>query len=222
MASGKLLLVEGEADRGFFEQLCKVLALDTQVTGIEVATPKDVGGYRNSKQGVIKQFETQLKQLADGKISRLGCVVDADYASADGLGFARTLEQLSARLTAAGFTAKPGDAQAGLLFAHEDFHDVGCWIMPDNQCDGMLEDWLCRCRRPAEQSLIAHAKGALATLPETRFNTAIHSSKAELATWLAWQKNPGHGYYQVILDGLLDTSHQAYQALCDWLNHLYG
>jgi hypothetical protein len=201
MAHDKLLLVEGEADRGFFEQLCKALALDTQVTDIKVATPKDVGGY--------------------GRISRLGCIVDADYASEGGLGFAGTRAQLSAKLTAAGFTEKTGAAQAGLLFGHEDFHDVGCWIMPDNQNEGMLEDWLCTCRnRETEQTLIDHATTAISDLPETRFKD-IHRSKAEIATWLAWQKTPGHGYYEAIRAGLLDTNHPAYLALCGWLEHLY-
>lgn len=217
MAHDKLLLVEGEADRGFFEQLCKVLALEAD---IKVATPKDVGGYGNSKQGVIKQFETQIRQLADGSISRLGCIVDADYASENGLGFAGTLAQLSDKLTAAGFTAKMGAAQAGLLFEHEDFHDVGCWIMPDNQNEGMLEDWLCACRKATEQALIDYATATISALPETRFK-AIHRSKAEIATWLAWQKTPGHGYYEAIRAGLLDTNHPAYLALCGWLEHLY-
>ena len=59
-ASKKILLVEGEADKGFFEQICKSLVLDTEV---RVASPKDLEGVRNSKQGVFNLLPTLLPLL---------------------------------------------------------------------------------------------------------------------------------------------------------------
>ena len=59
--SKKILLVEGDSDKSFFEKICKKLSLDTIV---QVAPPKDLGGRRNSKEAVFQRLEILLKQLA--------------------------------------------------------------------------------------------------------------------------------------------------------------
>ncbi len=42
-------------------------------------------------------------------------------------------------------------------------------------------------------------------------------TKVEVATWLAWQKQPGHGLYAVITDDLLDDEHPLFKELKAWL-----
>jgi len=58
VASAKVRLVEGDADKSFFEKVCEKLFLDTSV---QVAAPKDVGGGRNSKEAVFQRLEVLLK-----------------------------------------------------------------------------------------------------------------------------------------------------------------
>jgi hypothetical protein len=50
----------------------------------------------------------------------------------------------------------------------------------------------------------------------------IHRSKAEVATWLAWQKQPGHGLYRVVEDQLIDMDSELFLELKDWLTHIYS
>ena len=91
MSHKNILLVEGEADRAFFEALCQRWQLPVQV---KVSTPRDAGYTKDTKQAAFAVLETvYLGQLADGHIERLAIAVDADSA-ADGGGFARTVAQL--------------------------------------------------------------------------------------------------------------------------------
>lgn len=132
--SDRLLLVEGETDKGFFEELCKTLNLDTEIRAVP---PKDLGGRRNSKEGVFHHLPLQLGQLADGNLQCLGVVVDADHAADNGLGFSRTVERVAGIVKGYGFIAPdPAPSPAGLVFEHEDgLRPFGLWIMPDKLLD---------------------------------------------------------------------------------------
>ena len=70
--SKHILLVEGEADKSFFEGICKTLKLHTKV---KVAPPKDVGGSHNNKEGVLNHLSNLLKQLDDAEITRLAIII---------------------------------------------------------------------------------------------------------------------------------------------------
>lgn len=218
--SSHLLLVEGINDKHFYEEFCKVHALDASVT---VAAPRDVGGRRNSKQGAIKQLSILLPNLADADsaLKRLGLILDADQI-ADGGGFARTVAQVGAKLAAYGFQVAPTAlASGGLLFHHGDgLADVGLWVMPDNQGEGMLEDWIGRAIRADDLVLLRHAQATVADLHEPRFQ-AVRRSKAELATWLAWQEKPGEGLYYALDGALLDPTHALYVGLKTWMSTIF-
>jgi hypothetical protein len=49
----------------------------------------------------------------------------------------------------------------------------------------------------------------------------LQRSKAEVATWLAWQKRPGHGLDSAVREGLLDTGSHGYLQLVAWLNQIF-
>jgi hypothetical protein len=213
-----ILLVEGESDRAFFEQICKVLGLDTRVT---VAPPKSLAkeGAYNSKEGIFNYLPTLLGQLADGQTSRLAVVVDAD-STANGGGYTQAIKKITDILTPHGFFLAPNTV-GGIVFKHNDgLADFGLWVMPNNSDEGMLEDWIKQCIHPNEQDLFTHAKSVVATLPSPKFKP-IHLSKAEVATWLAWQKQPGHGPYRAVEDKLIDPSGTQYKNLIAWLNHIF-
>jgi hypothetical protein len=216
MADRKLL-VEGEADRSFFEEVCKTLGLHTNVT---VAPPKDIGGSHNTKEGVFNLLPDLLNQLDDAQITRLAVVVDADSA-VNGGGYKRTIDRVTEIVASYGFTLASSPV-GGVLFQHDDgLADFGLWVMPNNCNDGMLEDWIKSCVHPDENNLFAHAETVVDTLPQPKFKP-IHISKAEVATWLAWQKQPGHGLYRAVEDQLIDTESALFKELCVWLTHIYS
>lgn len=215
--SNRFLLVEGDADRSFFREILKVLKLDTSVT---VAPPKDVGGTHNTKGGVFNHLPIMLNQLIDGTVSRLAAVVDAD-SIANGGGYPQAVKAATAIVAPFGFSLERRSAGA-LLFRHDDgLADFGLWVMPNNHDEGMLEDWIKQCVLPNEQGLFAHAEVTVANLARPLKFKPIHRSKAEVATWLAWQVMPGHGPYRAVEDGLLNTSSPLYEDLNAWLTHLF-
>jgi len=213
----RVLLVEGEADRSFFVEVCRTLDLHTTVI---VAAPKDVGGSHNTKEGVFNHLPTQLKQLGDASIKRLAVVVDADSED-NGGGYKHVIDRVVKIVTSYGFTMASNPV-GGVLFQHDDgLADFGLWVMPNNCDDGMLEDWIKSCVHENEHELFEHAETVVDTLPQTKFK-AIHISKAEVATWLAWQKQPGHGLYRAVEDQLIDTNSALFKELSIWLTHIYS
>lgn len=219
MSAKNILLVEGESDRGFFEALCRMLSISV---GVRVATPKDSGGAHNSKEGVLGHLTSALlPQLQDGQLERIGVVVDADRVIHGG-GYAATLLRFSNALAHAGYQINP-TAASGLVFAHQDgLADLGLWIMPNNADEGMLEDWIKQCLHPQEAGLYQHGEASIDAIPgEPKFQS-WHRSKAEVATWLAWQKKPEHGLYNAVQSELLNTDAALFKELKVWLIHVFA
>lgn len=220
MSNKKILLVEGDADKGFFGRLCRKLSLDTRVT---VATPKDSGGNINTKQGVINHLELLLPMLEDGQYTNIAAVVDGDYIVNDG-GPQHALNSISSILKEFGYEIRrqlPSEMRKGFYFEHFDgLPDFGLWIMPDNRQEGILEDLIKNCISPNESALFQEACAAIQRLQDPKFG-AHRQTKAEIATWLAWQSSPGHGLYGVVNYDLLDENNAGYQDLCGWLNTIF-
>ncbi len=225
MSQKNLLLVEGETDKNFFDRLCKNLAISPE---IKVAPPKELGGGYNSKQGVLNYLKTiLLPQLNDGSIQHLAVVVDADYADSHGLGTVGTLKQIKEIVEPFGFKL-PENAtyQNGFCFRNSDgLPDFGVWIMPNNQEDGMLEDWVKSCIIQTEQDLFHHAEKTVADLSTHGLQKfkPIHITKTQVATWLAWQNLPKYSIDGVLdkKDVLVDENSKLYQNLANWLKNIY-
>lgn len=210
----KILLVEGEADKGFFEEICKKLTLDTSVL---VAPPIDLGGTHNTKGGVSNHLKILLPQLDDGQITHIAVVVDADYDQHGG-GYHRTMANLAGIIEPFGFVVEnKSHAVSGICFKNSNgLADLGLWIMPGNQDDGMLEDWIKSCVSENEQALFDLAMQAVDQIAMPKFKPHL-STKAEVATWLAWQKKPGQGLYAAIENKLLNDEYPLFKELEDWL-----
>lgn len=214
----KILLVEGDADKSFFQKICKNLSLNTTV---QVAPPKDLGGRRNSKEGAIQQLELLLPQLNDGELTHIAVIVDADYRDQQGLGCQKTIDRIASIVKPFDFELDQ-DAQSGICFKNSDgLADFGLWIMPNNQDEGMLEDWIKSCVNESEQALFQQATNAVQQISTRKFPEHL-LSKAEVATWLAWQKQPGHGLYAAITDQLLDNQIPLFKELEQWLRHIFA
>ena len=232
----KILLVEGEADKCFFEEICKRKELNLNNT-VLVAPPRDLDKSedtktktKNTKNGAINFLrDNLLSQLDDGHITHIAVVVDADYGENEG--YANTLKRLNDVLSPSGFLLDDDQlsTSSGLLFNHTDgFAPLGVWIMPDNSSNGMLEDWIISCIHEDEQKLFQEAQKAVSNLGEqlgfTKFDKSLHTSKAEIATWLAWQKQPGHGLYYVAdtKNNLLDNNYALFKDLEGWLIKVFN
>ena len=219
MATKNILLVEGKSDEVFFSALYKTLGLSAKV---QVAPPLEVGGSSNNKEGVLNHLPVLLNQLPDGQLERLGVIVDADYSAAGGLGYQRTVDRVSEIVLKSGFSRpKPIGKSGGLAFSSADgFHDFGLWVMPDNHNDGMLEDWIKSSIVQSESPLLTQAKQAVGALKEPKFKQ-LHLSKAEVATWLAWQRNPGRGFDSAVAELLLDRQAKPVALFEQWSRHIF-
>lgn len=213
-----MLLVEGPNDKAFFEAFLKKHALDKIIT---THPPKTVGGNYNSKQGAINILPTLTQNLIDGNTERLGLIVDSD-SIANGGGLTTTLEQIAHKLEPYAYQTKPTPCKkGGFIFKNNDgLPNIGVWIMPNNKDEGAIEDWVSQLVVTSQKPLFSKACDAVNKIPNPLFpQTRI--KKAEVATWLAWQKLPGKGLHYTIDGDLLDVSAKHYTGLLSWINEIF-
>lgn len=215
----QILLVEGPADQTFYDAACR----EAGRPKVKVTTPNSLGAPVASKTNAIHRLPLLVKQLEDGSVTNLGIVVDADYQVEHGLGFAGTLDKIRDQLNLHGFERETRLVSSGFEFLHSDgLPSVGAWIMPDNKNEGMLEDFIQSVISDAEQSALHKtACAAVSRLSHPLFKP-IHRSKAEVATWLAWQQAPGAGLENVIGNGLINFAMQRYAQFQQWLHHVFA
>lgn len=98
----------------------------------------------------------------------------------------------------------------------------GVWIMPDNQSHGMLEDFMAqlipstdRCWPFAQETTLQAQREHDAPFPQKAI------SKAQIHTWLAWQKEPGKPLGQSITKTYFDSDTPAALAFVSWMRRLF-
>lgn len=112
----------------------------------------------------------------------------------------------------------------GSVVPFGDGRRLGVWLMPDNQRDGNIETFLreLRTRDPEQDVRWELALAATGKLPEPRAFVAKDLPKAELRTWLAWQREPGASYGLALALGCFDFDHAIARSFTAWLRRLYG
>ncbi len=220
--SDKMLLVEGDGDQRF----CKILCDQIGVADIEIAPPRKIGSKGDGKNNAIAMLPGQIGRMKQGDITALGLIVDADYANVEGsLGFKKTWEQIAAHLREAGYSVPnypPQSSPRGFHFEHpRKLPTVGIWIMPNNGNDGFLEDFITASLKAGESQLLDHAQKIVAALPEQRFKEH-HRSKAETATYLAWQTMPGQGLHGLHGTGRRDENCAPLAEFIGWLRKCFN
>lgn len=228
----RLLIVEGATDKKLMHRLCKELGIGDldvilPITPEELLTDEDIanGSSGNGKNGAIERLIDLITNLRDedNALQHLAMVVDADQHQ-NGHGYQRTFDDISQKLRDQGYTQdeEASTKACGLIFSHSDgLASIGVWIMPNNQEDGALESWISACINNTELPLFNHATTVVNEL-STSFNrtfTGNKKAKAEVATWLAWQKSPSIGLYAAV--GLLDSQSSEYKNLVTWLNYVF-
>ena len=214
----KILVVEGDADREFYSAICERAG----VKNVEVKTPSSKGKYN-----AIDLFGLLLKQLPSGSIKHIGLVVDADHPESVGgaSGFGATYAKISGVAANAGFQAPPINPKAPiayLLTPPQGLQAPGVWIMPDNSSHGMVEDFVKHgVTDPAQKSILEQAVKTVASLKNPLFKPALHKSKVDVYTWLAWQKNPGSRLVGTVGNELIDLSNPLQAGFVSWLKKVF-
>lgn len=161
---------------------------------------------------VLGELDATIRATGSG---RLGIIVDADT------GVARRWQCIGDIFRLVGYTNVPEQHHpAGTVIAAEGILPrFGAWIMPDNQAQGVLEDFIAALIAPNDV-LWPHAQEAVRTLPERRFTEAT-APKALMHTWLAWQEEPRLPYGLAITKRYLNGDQDRALALMAWVRRLF-
>jgi hypothetical protein len=206
MTGKRILLVEGTDDERVVKHVCGARGVQ------EVDEIKPQGGVEQ----LLRNFVVRLKE---SDVEALGVVIDADTD------LAARWQSLRDRLTKAGYQSIPDcPAPTGTILlppADTLLPRVGVWIMPDNQVEGILEDFL-RFLVPEGSGLFEHVKSSVASIPEgERRFSQLAEPKAVIHTWLAWQEEPGKPLGTAITAKYLDPAVVQVDILVSWLKRLF-
>lgn len=171
-----------------------------------------------SVEKAIELFRILIdKQTANNRI--LGLVIDAD------LNMAGRWQRISQILVESGkYTLPDVLPNEGLILFPNDSDDVkiGVWVMPDNQLNGMLEDFLAKLA-VNDKDLLDEVDAALEVIEDKKVNKykAIHKSKARIHTFLAWQEEPGVSMGSAIAKSYLRADSEQAILFVNWLKNLF-
>lgn len=227
--STNILLVEGVQDKWFFEKFLQTYCADLTIAveAVMVATPQDLGDTHDTKQSAIRQMKIQLQSLDKPVV--VGLILDADF-TVDGGGASATLDNVLDVFSQNRIDIQNQQAIGlGYLFHRTDGMPAsGLWIMKgkvtDN--DGQFEDWLLNVLDKTERDdCFAEAQQAVAASQFKKFETK-QTIKAEVLTWLAWQKKPSAGLNNLFAgrnqsESLFDEQSAEFTNLINWLTALF-
>lgn len=199
----KKLLVEGNDDKHV------VLALCTKFEICQNFEIIDCKGIDN----LIDQIPARLKEP---DIEAFGFVVDAD---SDLHSRWNRLKQL---LSLQGFNIPEDLPKNGLIVSESGQISIGIWMMPDNNLNGMLEDFI-SFLVPSNDSLLPIVKDHLNNIEAKKLNEykLIHKSKAIIHSWLAVQEDPGTPMGLSITKKYLSTDDDICLKFVNWMKELF-
>jgi len=199
-----IALFEDEDDKHLVGQIARELKLPNIQR-----EPISLKGYDATK--LRKRLEIVLREEHD----RIVLVLDADHAPTGGPAI-RWREVLTA-LRGAGLAMPDGlSTDDGLVHDLADGRRIAVWLFPDCRAEGALEDFLLATLVPEGDALIVHAGQAISALPERRFPEK-YARKAEVRTWLAWQRRPGLPPGRAIAEKVLAVDEARLGAFARWL-----
>ena len=198
------LFVEGNDDFHVVSAICRQFSV-ASTFGIV-----DSKGIDN----LLEQIPIRIKN----REKHLGILVDAD------IDLQARWQQLRSILTPLGYEMPNKPDLAGTIVKSEISSTIiGIWIMPDNQVPGMLEDFA-RILIPEGDAALPFATRVVDEVQAelvAKFSP-IHSSKALIHTWLAWQESPGTPMGLAITKTYLDHNQELCVLFVAWLNRLFN
>ncbi len=223
----KILFTEGEVDSYFIQSLLKFFNLKL---GINIEPKAGI-------EKLHKYFKSTdlIKELNDGNIQRFAIIADADSFEQNKRGFNNSrqtlIEHLNPILQELGIATFPSTIDSnnlgkGEIYKNQDI-TVGLWIMPNHQNDGYLETFISNTinlnqklhHDLTQADLKDYATHCLNQLKvkEIQLFKEYYQDKANLYTWLAWQKKPTQYLNNIIEADLLDTNTESIQNFKQWL-----
>lgn len=200
-------IVEGGDDRHVIDQLVGV----KQVKKPEI----------HPKSGFSELLKSLPENLTNNSLEFLAVVFDADR---DPVARWREVRE---KMTAAGVEDVPEAPAEGGFIGNSPSDRIlprrtGIWMMPNNRSPGALEELVVR-MIPVVSPLFAHVRASIDSIPPNeRLFSDEKRTKAEIRTWLAWQKDPGLAYGSAIRENYLDTETPGIADFVAWLNKLYS
>lgn len=201
------LLVEGHNDQHVVWALCQCHKIEECFDVVDC----------ECVDNLLEQFRLRLTIPETNK--RLGVVIDADTSLVhrwrqfcDIIKRSGKYEQLDVL------------PKNGLIIRPKDKHEpiVGLWIMPNNQLNGMLEDFLSFLVRP-DDVLMDQVEIVLEEIEKQEIHRYkdVHHAKAKIHTFLAWQEDPGTPMGQAITKKYLQPDCEMGRIFLDCLSRLY-
>jgi hypothetical protein len=220
MAKTNLLLLEGPDDIGVLYHLLERYQIpvatkeeiSNRVTGNKIVLENGQGA-----QQTLSRFKVILKMQDDDRATnRLGIILDAD------LDLAARWRLVQAILRESGYISVPdAPAHEGTILQETDRFAVGIWLMPDNRLPGELEHFV-RFLISENDRLWLHAENSINLIPApNRLFNPSDTIKAQMHTWLAWQKEPGKPMGQAIQKRFLDADVPQVHRLIAWIRRLF-
>lgn len=200
----KKLLVEGNDDQHVIWALCEKF---------KVAEIFDVIDC----EGIDKLSEQIPIRFKQSGINTLGIIIDADAE------INSRWISIKGSLITQGFAVPNDLPSTGLVLKKENNIKVGVWIMPNNNLNGMLEDFI-SFLVPKDDKLLQIVNSTLDDIEEKKLNkyASIHKSKAVIHSWLSWQEDPGTPMGLGITKRYLTTDEATCSLLIKWLDELFN
>ncbi|MDD5274460.1 MAG: hypothetical protein PHR16_00060 [Methylovulum sp.] len=201
----KVLLTEGINDCHVISALCNHYNI-----------PETFGLYECGSDELALKRLTGLLNTPD-QIETIGIVIDADNPT-----LIAKWQAVKDRLQKSGVTTIQNEPEltGTIIPATNGLPRVGIWLMPNNQIDGMLEDF---CSQLAHPIGLDFAEKCVNDAKEHDLTTFIdtHKTKAVIHTFLAWQHEPGMPLGQAITARTLNPDNALAKTFTDWLTELF-
>jgi hypothetical protein len=169
----KKLLVEGNDDVHVLLALCNCFEIEAN---FEILDSK----------GIDSLFATIPVRLKEPNFRTIGIIIDADTD------IGARWKQLKKIFKEAGYTLPEDLPSEGLIAEVTEKIRICVWIMPDNNLNGMLEDFIAFLI-PTDDVILPIVLEHIENLEKKGLQKfkPIHRSKAIIHAWLALQEDPG-------------------------------
>ncbi|ELY2018334.1 hypothetical protein SL053_002254 [Flavobacterium psychrophilum] len=200
----KKLLVEGNDDQHVIWALCEKFTVNENFDVIDC-------------EGITKLYEQLPVRFKQAQVNTIGLIIDADSEIKD------RWKSISALLSLQGFIIPQEIPIDGLILKDNSGFKIGVWIMPNNNENGMLEDFI-SFLVPKDDKILPIVNDTLTNIENQGLNqySLIHKSKATIHSWLSLQSDPGTPMGLGITKRYLTTDEETCLKLVNWLKELYG
>ncbi len=197
------LLLEGNDDQRVIWALCDQYSIKKSFDVIDC-------------EGITKLIEQIPIRFKQSNIKTVGIIIDADSD------IKNRWISIKSIIEVLGFILPNNIPIDGLIIQHN-YIKVGVWIMPNNNLNGMLEDFI-SFLIPNEDKLLPIVTTTLNNIETENINlySLIHKSKAIIHTWLSWQEDPGTPMGLAITKRYLNTDKETCTKLINWITQLFN